>query len=85
MKLAFDAAFNAGDGTKPIVFEHLAVARGILGDLSGAEELISRLQDSDKVDPLWDLTMWLGARGERRKRFRPLRANPGRFQKHMHC
>lgn len=86
LQLAFDAAFNAGDGTKPIVFEHLAVARGILGDLSGAEELISRLQDSDKVDPLWDLTMWLvGARAERRKRFRSLRANPGRFQKHMHC
>ena len=64
LQLAFDAAFNAGDGTKPIVFEHLAVARGILGDLSGAEELISRLQDSDKVDPLWDLTMWLAGAGQ---------------------
>lgn len=63
LQLASDAAFNDGDGTKPVVFQHLAVARGILGDLSGAEELISRLQDSDKVDPLSDLTMWLAGAG----------------------
>jgi hypothetical protein len=64
LHLADDAAFNAGDGTKPMVFEHLAVAHGILSDLGGAEELISRLQDSDKVDPLWDLTMWLVGAGK---------------------
>jgi len=62
-QLASEAAFNAGDKATPFVFEQLAVARGILLDLGGAEQLIGRLQDSDKVYPLWDLTMWLVGAG----------------------
>jgi len=59
VQLASEAAYNAGDEAKPFVFEQIAVARGLLKDFAAAEELISRLQDSDKVWPLWNLTEYL--------------------------
>ena len=57
--LAWEAALNAGDETKPYVFEFIAVTRGMLGDVAGAEEVISRLDDPAKVWPLWNLTEML--------------------------
>ncbi len=59
LELAYQAALNAGAKTKPYVFEKIAVARGELGDFGGAEDMISKLNDSSKVWPLWNLTEWL--------------------------
>ncbi len=59
VELAQGAALNAGDATKPYVFEFIAVTRAMLGDLAGAEEMISRMDDPAKVWPLWNLTEML--------------------------
>lgn len=59
VELAQEAALNAGDATKPYVFEFVAVTRAMLGDLAGAEEMISRMDDPAKVWPLWNLTEML--------------------------
>ena len=63
VQLASEAAFNARDDATPMVFEQIAVARGMLLDFAGAEELISRLKDEDKVWPLWNLTEWMVGAG----------------------
>jgi tetratricopeptide (TPR) repeat protein len=59
VQLASEAAYNAGEETPTHVFEQIAVARGILKDFAGAEELIGRLKDEDRVWPLWTLTEYL--------------------------
>jgi hypothetical protein len=47
---------TAGAGTKPYVFEMIAVTRGELGDFGAAEDMIAKMNDSSKVWPLWNLT-----------------------------
>ena len=59
VELAWQAALNAGDGTKPYVFGFIAVTRAMLGDLAGAEEMISHMDDSARVWPVWNLTEML--------------------------
>jgi len=49
VQLAWDAALNAGDETKPYVFGQIAVARAELGDYSGAVEVLPRLPDREKA------------------------------------
>jgi tetratricopeptide (TPR) repeat protein len=63
LQLASEAAYNAGDDISPMVFEQIATARGILKDFAGAEELIGRLKDQDKLWPLWNLTEYLVGAG----------------------
>jgi hypothetical protein len=59
VELAWQAALNAGVGTKPDVFGFIAVTRAMLGDLAGAEEMISHMDDSARVWPVWNLTQML--------------------------
>lgn len=49
VQLAWEAALNAGDETKPYVFGQIAVARANLGDYSGALEVLPRLTDNEKA------------------------------------
>jgi hypothetical protein len=48
LELAYEAALNAGAGTKPYVFEMIAVTRGELGDFGAAEDMIAKMNDSSK-------------------------------------
>jgi hypothetical protein len=59
VELASEAALRAGGETKPYVFEFIAVTRGILGDFTRAEEMISRMEDPVGAWPLWNLTEML--------------------------
>jgi hypothetical protein len=56
LEIAYQAAMTAGAGTKPYVFEMIAVTRGELGDFGAAEDMIAKMNDSSKVWPLWNLT-----------------------------
>jgi hypothetical protein len=54
--LASEAALKAGNETKPYVFEFIAVTRGLLGDFTGAEAMISRMDSETRAWPLQNLT-----------------------------
>jgi hypothetical protein len=56
LELAYQAAMNAGAGTKPYLFEMIAVTRGELGDFGAAEDMIAKMNDASKAWPLWNLT-----------------------------
>ena len=56
VELASEAALKAGNETKPYVFEFIAVTRGFLGDFTGAEAMISSMNDESRVWPLQNLT-----------------------------
>jgi len=65
VRLAWEAALNAGDETKPFVFEQIAVTRGILGDYAGALEIVSTMAEEDRVWPLQNLTAMLVHAGKK--------------------
>ena len=61
--LAMEDARLAGDAVNPSVLEFIAVTRGVLGDFSGARQLLLELKDEHSVWPLWNLTEQLVAAG----------------------
>jgi tetratricopeptide (TPR) repeat protein len=64
VEMARGAALGAGSETKPFVFEFIAVTRGMLGDFTGAEEMIASMEDQSKVWPLWNLSEMLVRAGK---------------------
>jgi hypothetical protein len=56
VELATEAALKAGNETKPYVFGYIAVTRGMLDDFTGAEAMMSRMDDEARVWPLQNLT-----------------------------
>lgn len=59
VELASEAALKAGNETKPYVFEFIAVTRGLLGDFTGAEAMISSMNAESRAWPLQNLTSML--------------------------
>lgn len=57
LQMALDAANKAGDKLHPKFIEYVAVTRALLGDISGAQQMIVEMKDPEsKVWPLWNLT-----------------------------
>jgi len=67
LQLAWEVAKNAQGELPSHVFGEIAVARGILGDMAGALEIVDGMKDArSKVWPLWNLTERMVAAGDAR-------------------
>jgi len=65
--LAWKAALNARGKTEPSVFGTLAVARGNLGDFSGAIDLISTMDTESRDWALWNVTELMVDAGQKKE------------------
>jgi predicted negative regulator of RcsB-dependent stress response len=67
LQFAWEAASNAEDEVPPHVLEEIAVARGILGDIAAALDVVARMKQADsRTWPLWNLTEMIVAAGDAR-------------------
>jgi hypothetical protein len=63
VQLAWEAAMNAGE-TKPYVFGQIAMARGLLGDFPGAQQIVGRLPEQERAWTLQNLTSAMVSAGK---------------------
>jgi hypothetical protein len=65
LRLAEEALSEAGSGAPDYVPGSIALTRAELGDFSGSLQIVAGLNGRNKVWPLWSITPWMVAAGQK--------------------
>jgi len=65
VEIAMEAALAAGSATQPYVFDQIAVTRGMLGDYSGALEVVGKMAEEDRYGAVEALAAMLVEAGKK--------------------
>lgn len=79
VEIAMEAALAAGSRTKPYVFAQIAVTRGMLGDFSGALEVVGKMAEEERYWPVEALAAMLVEAGNKTEAIALAESQPEAF------